>query len=72
MKLSDLKAGDVIVLDDGFLCAPAGPVTVEVDERNGVPYFRCNFEGGSRHYLDGQEDGDGELIGVSWPAERVA
>jgi len=53
-KLAELKAGDVVVADDGFTCLPTGPHTVY--EWGGL-YVNCNK---GRHYLTHD---DGELIG---------
>lgn len=60
MKLSDLKAGDTIIADDGFTCMHAGPKRVQSDDAG--LYVKCR-EG--RHYLDGQENEAGELVGLS-------
>ncbi len=60
MKLDDLKAGDTITLDGGFTCIPAGLVVVEEDKDG--KFFKCH-EG--KHYLDGQEDEAGHLVGIS-------
>ena len=63
MKLSDLSAGDTIVLDGGFTCCEAGEVTVHEDDLHDL-YFECEH---GRHYLDGQEDDDGNLVSISAP-----
>lgn len=60
MKLEDLNEGDIITLDDGFTCNDADPAEVKKDEYG--LYIDCD-EG--KHYLDGQEDENGELIGIS-------
>lgn len=60
MKLADLKAGHCVFADTGFTCMAAGLHIVEADE-HGL-YVQCS-EG--HHYLDGQEDDDGELVGLS-------
>ena len=61
MKLSDLTVGDTVVTDCGFTCMSAGPKIVQQDDR-GSFYVACD-EG--EHHLDGQEDENGELIGVT-------
>ena len=61
MKLKDIKIGDTIILDDGFPCADPGPVKV-VEGAYGKLGFLCS-EG--FHSLDGQEDSNGNLVGVS-------
>ncbi len=58
-KLAELKAEDTITLDGGFTCLEAGDHTVLVNDTG--PYIRCSD---GLHYLDGQEDMNGELIGV--------
>lgn len=58
-RIVDLKAGDKVELDESFSCAPAGQTTIE--EIDGHLYFNCD-EG--RHYLVGQDDGDGYCIGI--------
>lgn len=68
MKMSELKGGDWVVIDSGFTCAPASVVTVEEDE-HGSLYFECS-EG--KHFLDGQLDRDGELVGLSRPSPAVS
>lgn len=60
MKLSDIKAGDTIIIDGGFTCAPAGPV--QVYNHMGDLCFACSS---GHHNLDGQENENGELIGIS-------
>ena len=61
MKLSDLKAGDIVTIDSGFTCMKAGNHLVHSDV-HGQLFLKCDD---GRHYLDGQEDFDtGELIGI--------
>lgn len=59
MKMEDLKAGENVKLDGGFTCAKEGLHEVHQDDHG--HYFICD-EG--KHYLDGQEDEDGNLVGV--------
>lgn len=59
-KLSELRVGEPIELDEGFTCTKSGRARVREDE-TGL-HFIC-AEG--KHYLDGQCDGDGYCIGVS-------
>lgn len=63
MKLTDLWEGMVVVVDDEFTCMRAGHKRVHRDDE-GEFYLTCS-EG--RHYLDGQENEDGELSGISLP-----
>lgn len=73
-KISDLKDGDTIILDDGFTCAPAGPTVVRGEGVN-MWFPRCGDPDEApdknvlnrKHFLVGQEECDGELIGVSLP-----
>ncbi len=60
-KLSELKPGDKVELDDGFTCHPAGVVILY--QRNGL-YFDCH-EGG--HNLLGQADDGEHCVGVYGP-----
>lgn len=60
--LNDLKPGDVIKIDGGFTCAGEGYRVVKKDS-HGL-YFQCRD---GQHYLDGQENEDGSLVGISWP-----
>lgn len=58
-KQSDLKAGDTVAIDGGFTCMKAGTKTV-MEAPDGL-YVACKS---GHHYLGGQEDHDGNLIGV--------
>lgn len=58
-RLDEVKGGDTIELDGDFDCAAAGPAIVCEDD-HGL-YFECTC---GEHYLDGQDDGDGYLVGV--------
>lgn len=63
MRMAEIKDGDTVVLDAGFTCVKAGPITVRKDDRG--LYFNCSH---GRHYLDGQEDHPGrDLVGISAP-----
>lgn len=59
-KLSELKPGDEIELDDDFTCHKRGIVTIKA-RTDGVLYFNCD-EG--EHRLDGQADDGEHCIGV--------
>jgi len=63
-RLSELRPGDVVMLDAGFPCRDAGPARVFLDPDLGL-YVSCQT---GRHFLDGQDEGDGYLVGVSHPA----
>lgn len=60
MKFSEVREGDVLIADGGFTCIQTGsPLAVKADE-DGL-YFSC---ASGKHYLDGQEDENGDLIGL--------
>lgn len=63
MQLSDLSPGDIVMLDNGFPCRTAGPARVFYDPDGG--FFVACQDG--RHYLDGQEDEAGDLVGLAPP-----
>lgn len=53
VKVTEVKVGDVLVVDDVFTCIPAWTkVVIYKDEFDNL-YFPCDQE---RHYLDGQID----------------
>lgn len=61
IKIDDIHPGTVLIADGGFTCLRCGDTrSVERDDK-GEPYIRCD---NGRHYLDGQEDDDGNLIGL--------
>lgn len=60
LKMSDLEDGEIVFLDDGFTCVRPGAVMIHKDE-NGL-HFWCQD---GKHYLDGQKDDNGYLIGIS-------
>lgn len=59
VRLSELRAGVLVELDEDFTCRRAGPAVVQ-DYGDG-PFIFCD-EG--RHYLEGQCDEDGYCVGV--------
>ena len=62
MRLKDLKAGDVIVADEGFTCVKPGNHLVRADNKGSL-FIYCD-EG--THYLDGAEAvPGGELVGFT-------
>lgn len=86
VKLKDIKAGDTVILDDGFTCVDPGPHLVHHDPKadgSGLfvlcrgPYLEDDPETPGKsdrswplthpHFLDGQENEDGTLTGVSAP-----
>jgi hypothetical protein len=62
-RLSETKAGDMVVPDDDFGCIRGG-AAVEVKAGEHGLYVDCE-EG--PHYLEGQDDGDDHLIGMYRP-----
>lgn len=61
LKFSDVKAGDKIQADRGFTCIAPNAV-LEVRSCDHGLYVNCD-EG--KHFLDGQENADGFLVGLS-------
>lgn len=59
MRMEDLQAGVNIKLDEGFTCVKAGLHKVHLDAHG--YFFLCDQ---GKHYLDGQEDENGNLVGV--------
>jgi hypothetical protein len=60
-RLSSLRAGSVVELDEGFTCHPAGEVTLLQDDRTGELYFECTC---GRHLISGQADDGEHCVGV--------
>ena len=67
MNIRDVKVGDKLLTDSGFTCLRGGQV-LPVLKDDGGHFITCD-EG--KHYLDGQADGDGNLIGLTKVAEEV-
>lgn len=61
MKLADIQCGDRIKGFEGFGCIPGQAVRIVRRCDSGL-YVKCR-EG--IHLLDGQEDEDGTLIGIT-------
>jgi hypothetical protein len=59
-NINTISAGDSLFADAGFDCMN-GRVTVACNE-TGALYVPCAC---GRHYLDGQADGDGVLVGLT-------
>lgn len=59
-KLDDLAPGDIVVADGGFTCIRAGEH--QVREMDGLLFVPCDD---GKHFLDGQEDDDGYLVGLT-------
>lgn len=52
-KVSETKAGDVLVADGSFTCISAGAKRTVQQDKNGALWIGCND---GRHYLEGQAD----------------
>jgi len=61
MKMTDLKAGDVVIPDNGFGCLEEGQ-QCEVGSEAGCLFVYCDL---GKHYLDGQIDKDGNIVGLT-------
>lgn len=62
MDIKDVRAGDVVVTDDGFTCLHDKRV-LKIQEDDCGLFIPC-AEG--KHYLSGQTDDDGqELVGLT-------
>ena len=62
-KLADVKHGDTLIADAGFTCLDAGQHEVKTDA-TGAFYVDC---ADGSHYLSGQKDQAGNLVGMSKP-----
>lgn len=60
-KLEDLKPGDIIIADAGFTCLEPGEHKVW-EKHGGKLVVGCRD---GDHYLDGQRDAAGNLVGIS-------
>lgn len=58
--MKDCVEGMILECDDGFSCMPAGARKVVHLDEDGL-YIECN---GGNHYLDGQLDRRGYLVGL--------
>lgn len=61
LKFEDVKEGDTVIIDEGFNCMKAGKKRVYADEEEDL-YIECDY---GNHYLVGQEDEKGFLIGIT-------
>ncbi len=60
IRLESVKVGDVLVADGGFTCLRPG--RHEVKGEAGCLYVVCRS---GKHFLDGQDDGNGILVGFA-------
>lgn len=65
-KESEVRAGQYLTCDDRFTCVEAGARLRIKEDGNGF-YFKC-AEG--KHYLDGQVDDSGMLIGLAFRSAK--
>lgn len=67
-KLVDIKPGDILEADAGFPCIPNGARLVVQGDGHGLFIHCCGPDDEQdpmcHHYLDGQENEDGECIGL--------
>ena len=68
MKLSDVNVGATLVADGGFTCLSHKQECLVQGDENGL-YIMCGINGEDKHYLDGQEDEDGNLVGLTLKQE---
>lgn len=61
VRLADVEAGQSLVADGGFTCLAPGEVVHVHRDANGALFVSCD-EG--QHFLDGQEDESGRLVGL--------
>lgn len=68
-KLSELKAGDKVELDNGFTCHARG--VTRLGEDSGGLFFRCNGDKEKKtppyrltHHIAGQADDGEHLVGI--------
>ena len=64
MKFKDIKEGDVLVADGGFTCLKQDAECLVRKDDEGF-YILCGQGSDAKHYLDGQEDSNGDLVGLS-------
>lgn len=65
MKQKDLNPGDRIIADGGFTCLRDGEICIVDISHDGL-FVKCLQE---RHYLLGQQDKDGNLVGFKLEGE---
>jgi hypothetical protein len=65
-KVADVKVGDILVTDGGFICIRKGR-RCRVHEDDGGLYIRCSA---GHHYLDGQIDFEQgvDYVGLTRPS----
>jgi hypothetical protein len=66
VKISDLKAGEAVRGFRDWGCVPSN-ATRTVRQDSGGLFVVCNQ---GKHYLDGQEDESGQLVGMKMAQRR--
>jgi hypothetical protein len=61
MRLDQVKAGMTLIADNGFSCLKNGERYIVEGDADGELYITCDA---GHHYLEGQVDEDGELVGL--------
>lgn len=65
MHISKVKAGDVLIADDAFNCLTEGREVKVYQDGTGLYVPCCK----GKHYLDGQTNAIGEVVGLYTPSE---
>lgn len=60
---SCVKRGDILITDGGFTCIRESTMR-RVEQSDGRLYIKCDD---GKHFLDGQCDDEGNLIGLNFP-----
>jgi hypothetical protein len=61
--LDHVKPGDTLTCDCGFTCMPGGAIKTVRADCDGL-YIDCADRRGGKHYLDGQANERGFLVGL--------
>lgn len=61
VRLADVKPDDILITDGGFTCMKSGQHRVHRDQTGNL-FIKCSY---GNHYLDGQLDDDGTLVGLT-------
>lgn len=68
LKLSDIRPGTKLRADEAFTCLPHGHMCEVHEDEHGLYVHCCGPEGAhtnyaDKHFLDGQLNDDGEIVG---------
>jgi hypothetical protein len=61
LKLSDVAEFDILQVDAGFTCIPAGSLRTALRDSTGELFIHCE---NGKHNLEGQCDHDDRLVGL--------